>query len=181
MQLFAQHIMSKDLITLKPEMLCEEAIELLVTHKISGAPVTDQNGDLVGVISMQDILRSGLEYSNASPYFGDSQIDRILEEEGFHLEDIPGGFVSDYMTHHVYTELPHTTVEEMAKLMVNHRIHRVIIVKPDTQKPIGIVTTFDLLKLIAAVDTLEHDINECSNWYSRKFSQIRFDSIPALQ
>jgi CBS domain-containing protein len=182
MQLYAQHIMSKDLITVRPETLCEEAADLLVRHKISGAPVVDCHGNLAGVISLKDILKNSLGYSNIDTCLSTTQdIENILAAEGFHIELVSGGYVSDFMTRQVYTGYPHSKVEDIAKLMVEHHVHRIIILKAPTRKPIGIVTTYDLLRLIAAGDTLEHDLNKCCDWYSQKFSQIRYETIPTLQ
>lgn len=52
-----------DLITLSPEMEINHAMNILLDHRISGAPVIDQNGDLVGVLSKKDCLKAALEAS----------------------------------------------------------------------------------------------------------------------
>ncbi len=149
MQFYAKDIMSSQLITIKPEMMCEDAVELFIANRISGAPVVDVEKNLIGVMSIHDILlNSGNNIMFSSNYFEEAKIDRILAEEGLHLDSITEGFVSDYMKRDVFTALPDTEVEELATIMFKNRIHRVIITTPD-KDPIGIVTTFDLLKLIA--------------------------------
>ncbi|MDI3338081.1 CBS domain-containing protein [Defluviimonas aestuarii] len=63
--------MARDLVTLTPDMEINRALHLLLNHKISGAPVLDDDAQLVGVLSKKDCLRAAL---NASYYqnWGDS-------------------------------------------------------------------------------------------------------------
>ncbi|SVA55675.1 uncharacterized protein METZ01_LOCUS108529 [marine metagenome] len=53
-----QDFMAKDLITFKPDTLIGTAIESILNHKISGAPMVDENGKLVGQISRKDVLKA---------------------------------------------------------------------------------------------------------------------------
>ncbi|MCZ7659250.1 MAG: CBS domain-containing protein [Xanthobacteraceae bacterium] len=53
----AAEIMTANVITIRPEASIAEAAELLLTHRISGAPVVDANGQLVGIVSEGDLLR----------------------------------------------------------------------------------------------------------------------------
>ena len=53
-----QDLMAKDLITFKPDTLIGTAIESILNHKISGAPMVDENGKLVGQISRKDVLKA---------------------------------------------------------------------------------------------------------------------------
>lgn len=144
----ARDVMRSSLITARPDMTAEELKELLVMNRISGAPVVDHDGRLVGVISMSDILSSAVDMPFQPNYFEASQLDRILEREGFHLETITSGYVEDYMTREVVKAQPDTPVDELAEIMYEHHIHRLVIVKPPENKLVGIVTTFDLLKAI---------------------------------
>lgn len=63
--------MARDLVTLTPDMEINRALHLLLNHKFSGAPVLDDDAQLVGVLSKKDCLRAAL---NASYYqnWGDS-------------------------------------------------------------------------------------------------------------
>jgi CBS domain-containing protein len=149
MTIYAKDIMTRYLITAKPEMMCEEAMDRMFTNRVSGMPVLDEHGLLIGVISMFDILDANLNSPYNPGYFEDTFIDRLLDQGGFHLEYITKGYVSEFMNRHVYTASPETSLEEIAQQMVEHRIHRVIILKPNEQIPVGIVTTFDVMKLLA--------------------------------
>ncbi len=143
----AKSIMNTQVITARPDMTCDEVQQLLTINKISGAPVVDREGRLVGVISVSDILASGLNpgWSNSVEQ---ALLDRMLAQEGFHLESIAEGFVSDFMTRDVVRAFPETSVHRLAELMLHHRVHRVIIVEAHTNQVKGIVTSFDLLKVL---------------------------------
>lgn len=149
MQFYAKDIMTTNVITARPEMTCDELADVLSVNKITGVPVVNDRGILVGVITIHDLLKAekDIPYA-ATDYFSQTLLDQELGEIGFHLEPA-GGFISDYMTRKVYTVSPDTPVEELAALMYRHRIHRVIVVNTSEQKPVGIITTFDLLKMLA--------------------------------
>ena len=55
--------MSRDLITLSPETEINHAMSVLLDSRISGAPVVDANGALVGVLSKKDCLKAAIEAS----------------------------------------------------------------------------------------------------------------------
>jgi len=57
----AKDIMSRNFVTLKPDMDILEAVELLVRHNISGAPVVDKLGNLVGVFSEIDCMKAAVQ------------------------------------------------------------------------------------------------------------------------
>jgi CBS domain-containing protein len=152
--------MSTELISVYPDMSCEEVMDLMLSNRISGVPVVEPEGMLVGVITMYDLIDANMNYAYSSTYFQETQLERQLQKEGLHLEKISEGFVSDFMVRNVYTAKAETRVEELARQMFKHRIHRIIITEPDSKKPIGIVTTFDLLKLMAEGSSFEDLIEE---------------------
>ncbi len=59
--------MRRDIKVLAPDLEMLQAMELLLSHDISGAPVVGENGDLVGVLSLKDCLRAAVQAS----YYGD--------------------------------------------------------------------------------------------------------------
>lgn len=148
MQFYAKDIMSEMIITARPDMATEEAAELFMINRITGAPVVDANGVLIGVITIHDLLSAERSPLYTTSYFSQDLLEQKLAEFGFHVEPT-GGIVSDFMSRNVYTAYPDTTIEELARMMYQQHIHRIIILKPNEQKPIGVVTTFDLLKLLA--------------------------------
>ena len=77
--------MTRRLITITPEMSVNEAIRVFLEHKISGAPVVDENGRLVGVFSESDCLKGALEAS----YHG-TEIGPVKEYMSVDLQTVTG-------------------------------------------------------------------------------------------
>ena len=73
--------MAKDLITFKPDTLIGTAIESILNHKISGESMVDENGDLVGILSEKDCLRTLFEssyYNNLSGHVKDYMSTEVI-------------------------------------------------------------------------------------------------------
>jgi acetoin utilization protein AcuB len=70
--------MTEDLMTVTPRTTLEQTAKLMLSHKISGLPVTDA-GELVGIITTSDILQAFLDVMGASEE-GSSRIDFVLEQ-----------------------------------------------------------------------------------------------------
>jgi CBS domain-containing protein len=122
----AREVMVKKLVTLHPEMPVAEAIGLLLKHKISGAPVVDPDGCLLGLLSEFDCLRS----LTSSEYNLDTHDDLVT--------------VADLMT-----EPSHTITAEMDLFAIAHefvtlRVRRLPVV--DGDELLGQVSRRDVLK-----------------------------------
>ena len=75
------HVMSKNPLTVPPDFTIEETADLLLQHKISGAPVVDAEGEIAGVITKNDLFRALISLSG----FGKKGV-----QFAFLLEDRPG-------------------------------------------------------------------------------------------
>lgn len=148
MHALAKDIMSPKLVKIYPKMTSQEAIELLIVNRISGAPVVNLEGKLLGVLSLYDLINGDLNYSYSKNAYETSELDTMLANEGFHVETACAGDVLDLMTRQVVTAYPDTSVEKIAADMLRLKIHRIIVIEPETQKPLGIISTFDILKLV---------------------------------
>lgn len=144
-------VMNPDVMTVSDDMTTDDLVRYLNEHEISGAPVVDGQGHLVGVVSMTDIGRNLAEPSDfASP---PSEFYRDTADE-LTLEDLGQRFVEEHTVtvRHVMTpvvqQVPVTaSVVEAARIMIEHHIHRLVVTK--NRQPVGIVTSMDLLKVIA--------------------------------
>ncbi len=123
--------MTKGLITLKPEMDLFEAISILQTNRISGAPVVDENGHLIGVLSEGDCLNAIIK-------------DIYYEEAG--------GRVSECMSIDVETISPEDDIVDIAVDFNKKRKRRFPVIEDD--KLVGQISQRDILR--AVLDIAQH-------------------------
>jgi CBS domain-containing protein len=124
MTLCASDVMIKDVITISESAPLKEVAKMFGEQKITGAPVVDANGELVGVISETDIIRKTSNLGAWSP-----------------------SIAKQIMTRPAVTVLPNDTLQRVCELMYNRRIHRVVVA--EGSKIAGILTTMDILRTIA--------------------------------
>jgi CBS domain-containing protein len=133
MELFAKDVMTTNVMSLSPLIEIGEAARLLTSWHVSGAPVVDPKGTLHGVVSQTDLTRFQGESAGRSPF-----------EEAESAEPRDETPVVAVMTHPAVAVDEATPVEEVARLMLERRIHRVLITRQG--KLCGIVTPMDLLR-----------------------------------
>lgn len=152
----AGDLMERDVIVVSPETRILDVHRLFVESEIHGAPVVRDDGAVVGVISTQDLLRivrDELEPgagATTSTYFRDQ-----LPYSGPDWQCMPNDFqdrmqeltAADAMTRDLVSVAIDATVDEIARTMLEHRIHRVLVI--DDGALSGIVSTFDLLRVLA--------------------------------
>lgn len=153
-RLKAGDIMNPDVITVEEDLPLQELAAFFIKHQISGAPVVDPEGKLLGVVSLMDLARSREERARLvregpekQEYFRGWE-DRLDEDmvDGFHVEVNEGRTVRDIMNPVVYKVWKDTPIREMAELMIKGRIHRLLVM--NEERVVGIVTTMDMLKVI---------------------------------
>lgn len=138
----AKSVMQKKVITVKDNLLAGELARLFEAKRISGAPVVDSAGRLIGVVSKSDLVRHECE---GADIYRDS--DEPLPK-GFHVENPDRTTVADIMTPAVIEATEDAPASQLARLMRKRHIHRVFITRD--KRLCGIVTTLDLLKLLEA-------------------------------
>jgi CBS domain-containing protein len=122
----------------------------LVEHSISGAPVVDRSGKLLGVVSSTDLLQANeREHAPDRPAYFCTTLDRPLaksELRTMHIEGASGQRVSDVMTPVVFAVNDDVSISEVADMMALGRIHRVVV--KSGERLCGIVTTLDLVGVL---------------------------------
>jgi len=145
MQFYVKDIMSIDLVTVRNNAQIRDLIKIFVNNEVSGVPVIDSDGYLVGVVSSRDVLQ---EESSHSFYYAPLAYNhelKLLEDAKFFDQPVSGIMSAD-----LYTVDPNATIAKMAKIMYEKKIHRLLVT--EYNKLVGIVSTFDLLKLLATSD-----------------------------
>jgi CBS domain-containing protein len=127
----AADIMQKDILAVSPELPLESLEEFFATEDISGAPVQNDRGQIVGVVSKTDLVR-------ALTSRAESEMDDGAGE-AFTVEDI--------MTRDVVTVSPDDEVKVVVRRMLDGRLHRVLVAR--NNELLGIITTFDVLEVLA--------------------------------
>jgi CBS-domain-containing membrane protein len=144
--LTAWELMSREVIQVPRWMTLRNAARLLLQSQISGAPVVDEGGRCVGVLSALDFVRwaeKGPDRGPAAP-----TMSPFSEWQVEDLEEVPEEAVSLHMTPDPVMMATGATVGELARAMLDAHIHRVIIVNAD-RRPVGIVTSTDILAAVA--------------------------------
>jgi len=148
--LTARDIMTREVITIQPEASVEDLAKLLETHRISGVPVLDPDGVVVGVVTQSDLVQRSrdLELPLALNIL---DLHLFLETPSqFHkrLERLLGDRVEDVMSPNPITIAPDTPVNEIARLMTAKGVHTLPVL--DAGKLVGIVGKLDLIRGLAA-------------------------------
>jgi CBS domain-containing protein len=125
-------LMSAPAISVRPETSLRDVTATFEHRDISSVPVTDASGKLVGIVTMTDLLAEAHVETT-----GAAAILRITP---------PARTAGDLMRTRVHTVYPETPVRDAAKTMIDHRIHRVIVV--EKEKPVGVLSTRDVMRLV---------------------------------
>jgi CBS domain-containing protein len=134
-------LMTKEALVIKDSVPTDRMAKLFAKHEISGAPVINDQGDLVGVVSVADLSR-GKKGSSAgkSDYYLNPSWGTVTVEK----ETSDTVTVKDIMTNLIICAEEDDDIEVAADHMVNHGIHRVIVTREN--KVVGVITSSDLVR-----------------------------------
>ncbi len=141
--------MVRDVVALASDTSLDAVSRLLCVHQISGAPVIDETGHHIGVVSHHDLLdperpRSGDVGRRVYYRVWNGNIRAV----GL-VTSTPApepGVAADVMSSPLYTIDPEAPVEEAARRMVDMHVHRLFVV--DKGRVIGLLTALDCLRAI---------------------------------
>ncbi len=114
-------------LTLRPETTYEEAAEFLCRHEISGAPVVDEFGALVGMVSEKDLFRVLYPFYKSFYEHPDAYMD--FENRESKAQEIRHHPVSTFMTASVITVDPDAPLMRAGALMLAHHVHLLPVVE----------------------------------------------------
>ncbi|MFD2180592.1 CBS domain-containing protein [Rhodoplanes azumiensis] len=137
--------MSSPVVAIGPDRPICEAAQLMLDHRVSGLPVVDAGGRLVGIVSERDLLR---RRSNGDPPRRPHWLQLMTERNA--LEQEPERFhtltVGDVMTTDLVTVGENTPLEEAGRLLESRRIKRLPVVRG--QRVVGVISRADLLRAL---------------------------------
>ena len=153
--MLVKNVMTKKVVALRPHETLEIALSKLVKHNISGAPVIDEKGHVVGVVTESDIINAIDAYNPKIHYDNDSGFAVILavlkHKEKFDAikKEIIGSqkfLVEDFMEKDILTIEPEKTISDAARLMSKFKVKRLPVVKD--KKLIGIISRADIIRAL---------------------------------
>jgi CBS domain-containing protein len=145
----AKDVMTRNVISIAPDMTVLQAARLMLQHHISGLPVIDKAGKLIGVLSEGDFLRRQETRT-------ERRRSRWLEflmgpgRSAAEFTHSHGSKVSEVMTDDVHTVSEDSSLEEIVELMERYRIKRVPVLRGS--EVVGIVTRSNLMQAMVSLE-----------------------------
>ena len=166
LSLTATDLMSRNMITLPPDMSLQAAARLLSQAEVSGAPVLDDQGHCIGVLSAIDFVLWAKESKQVEqPCHLENHF--VTSWQVVDLESLPTDQVRNYMTTDLVTASPNARIGELARLMADARVRRVI-VRDEQGQCMGIVSSTDIMSAVAEAARMESDLSESSESISAR-------------
>ena len=150
-----QYLIAKDIMTphvksVPQSWTMQKFAAFLSDNEISGSPVANESGELIGIATLKDIADfhfNQVDHDHESRMDADelkeSRRLRMMIFEG--LAKVPVE-VSDIMTPIMFSVKEEASIKDVAELMMQEHLHRVFVKQGDTLT--GIITTYDLLKIL---------------------------------
>ena len=147
--LTAKDIMTKDVVTVTPDTSIESLASLLVSNQISGAPVVDASGSIVGIVTENDLISRNkrlhiptvVSFLDAAIYLESSK--KFAEE----VKRVTATKVGDICAKKIVTITEETALTDIATIMDEKKVHVLPVVKGG--KLVGIVGKRDVVRAVA--------------------------------
>jgi CBS domain-containing protein len=150
-----KNVMTKRVLTVGPRTPLKEVARLLVSKRVSGLPVVDDDGSVLGVVSEGDILVKERGRPGRA-----SLLDHLLEVNGHEAAKHDARDAADAMTSPAITIRPERPIAEAAALMLDRCVNRLPVVDHHG-KLVGIVTRADLVRAFVREDeAIEREIRD---------------------
>jgi len=149
--LCAEDIMQRELFTVHANESLDRTEQLLTEAGVSGVPVTDDGGRLLGVLSMRDLMR---QHNNDRELPADVDA-TVFDDEIGETEQVAfarpaaGACAADIMTQDVVSVPPTMPLPLVASRMVSNKVHRVMVI--DRGRLVGLVSATEMLGVMAGM------------------------------
>lgn len=153
-EMTVSNVMQHDVLAVEADWSLEQLTDFLIDNSISGAPVVAADDQLIGVVSLTDIVRQNRLPDQGADREGTHNVylfdlNRHMDRDelrDLHIKFETSVQVRDIMTPMIFSVNEDTSVQEVAETMLKGRIHRVFVTRDS--KLHGIVTALDMLQVI---------------------------------
>ena len=137
-----KELMTKNVLSVKKNISIRKLVKLLGEQSITGAPVVDDDGKLIGIVSSTDVIQAIDHLIRVH-----ISIDEQQEDKGKY------NWVDGIMTSKVITVSEEDDVRDVFHTLVERKIHRVPVVRDG--KPVGIISSLDACRLVSDLGELK--------------------------
>ncbi len=149
----AKDLMSSDVLTVPEDLSVDALSEFFLDNEITGAPVANEDGNVVGVVSVVDVAKVKSApceeaWERLTPAYYDRADDPGIGRDGiqvFHVGDDTQR-VRDIMNSQLHSVGENATVPEIADSMLRNHIHRLLVI--ENNELVGVISTSDLPGLL---------------------------------
>lgn len=147
--LTAQEIMTRKVITVQEDISVKELAAVLSEHNISGVPVTDSQGTIIGVVTENDLIDQNKKVHIPTVVaildsFVFLENPEKLEKD---IKKIAGTTVSDICSRELVSVAPQTRLDEVATLMAENQVHTLPVMEGDSL--VGVIGKSDIIRTLA--------------------------------
>jgi len=145
---YAGDIMSTDVITVSPETTIQELAQLLSSHRISGVPVVDASGNLISVVTENDLIDQTKKVHIPTvvtifdSVFYLENPDKMEKE----MKKIAGYLVKDICADSVISVKEETPLDEIATIMAEQHVHTLPVIKDG--ELVGVIGKKDIIRTL---------------------------------
>ncbi|MGB0757309.1 MAG: CBS domain-containing protein [Patescibacteria group bacterium] len=147
--MLVKQIMTKTVITAKPDDRIKDIASLLYRRNLSGVPIIDDSNKVIGIVTEFDFINPDLEVHIPTyvDFLDSLEVDDTTNEMDEAVDRLKEATIDQIMTRDVKTVLETTDVKEVVKMITTYRINPIPVV--DNQNTlIGIVSRADLIKIL---------------------------------
>ena len=152
--LTVKDLMSPNVLAARADWSLQRLCEFFADNEFSGAPVTDEKGKLIGVVSVTDIIRYDSQHvydiraDRPHDFYVTGLEDRYAREEiaALRIEQEDPVLVRDIMTPMIFEVDEETAIPDAAETMIKGHIHRVFVTRG--REVVGVLTALDMLKAL---------------------------------
>jgi CBS domain-containing protein len=147
--LTAKDIMTKDVVTVKPETSLEELAALLMKNQISGAPVVDASGSLVGIVTENDLINQNkrLHIPTVVSFLGAAIYLESSKKFADDVKRVTATKVDEVCARNVITVEEDASLTDIATIMAEKKVHLLPVLRSGTV--VGIVGKRDVVRAVA--------------------------------